>query len=126
MLSAAVAGEGYSEAMSTFKNTKHTMQYAGSIEDVERIKELAERFANRKKIHNRYKLKNVITEMEYLNEAKTEASVALIWEFEDDSQSWPFIRKLYRYLSLRMTGSAEGMYANDSSRTYKNMSLGLE
>ena len=112
--------------MNDFKNTKHTMQYAGTIEDVQKIKELAERFANRKKVHNRYKLKNVSTEMQYLNEAKTEASVALIWEFEDDSQSWPFIRKLYRYLSLRMTGSAEGVYANDTSRAYKNMSLGSE
>lgn len=112
--------------MSTRSNTKHTLQYAGDIEDVERIKVLAERFANRKKVHNRYKLINVNTEMSYLNEAKTEASVALIWEFEDDSQSWSFIRKLYRYLSIRMTGSAEGIYANDSSRAYKNMSLGAD
>ena len=112
--------------MSTRKNTKHTIQYAGDIEDVERIKLLAERFANRKKIHNKYKLINVDTELNYLNEAKTEASVALIWEFEDDSQSWPFIRKLYRYLSLRMTGSAEGVYANDASPAYKNMSLSAE
>lgn len=112
--------------MITRNNTKHTLQYAGDIEDVERIKLLAERFANRKKVHNRYKLINVSTELNYLNEARTEASVALIWEFEDDSQSWPFIRKLYRYLSLRMTGSADGMYANDVSRAYKNMSLGAE
>ena len=109
--------------MSTRKNTKHTIQYAGYIEDVERIKLLAERFANRKKIHNKYKLINVDTEINYLNDAKTEASVALMWEFEDESQSWPFIRKLYRYLSLRMTGSAEGVYANDTSRAYKNMSI---
>jgi len=112
--------------MSTRKNTKHTIQYAGTIEDVERIKLLAERFANRKKIHNKYKLINVNTELNYLNEAKTEASVALIWEFEDESQSWPFIRKLYRYLSLRMTGSADGIYANDASRAYKNVSLSAE
>ena len=39
--------------MITRKNTKHTLQYAGDIEDVERIKVLAERFANRKKVHNR-------------------------------------------------------------------------
>ena len=38
------------------KATRHTLQYAGSAEDVERIKELAERFAARKKIHNRYKI----------------------------------------------------------------------
>ena len=112
--------------MSTRKNTKHTIQYAGYIEDVERIKLLAERFANRKKIHNKYKLINVDTEINYLNEAKTEASVALMWEFEDESQSWPFIRKLYRYLSLRMTGSAEGVYATDASPAYKNMSLSAE
>ena len=112
--------------MITRNNTKHTLQYAGQIEDVERIRELAERFANRKKIHNKYKLINVDTELNYLNEAKTEASVALIWEFEDDSQSWPFIRKLYRYLSLRMTGSAEGVYASDNARAYKNMSFGVE
>ena len=112
--------------MTKGSGTKHTLQYAGSIEDVERIKELAERFANRKKIHNRYKLINVSTEMNYLNKAKTEASVALIWEFEDESQSWPFIRKLYRYLQLRMTGSADGMYANDTARAYKNLSLGAE
>ena len=112
--------------MSTRKNTKHPIQYAGYIEDVERIKMLAERFANRKKIHNKYKLINVDTEINYLNDAKTEASVALMWEFEDESQSWPFIRKLYRYLSLRMTGSAEGVYANDTSRVYKNVSLSAE
>ena len=112
--------------MITRKNTKHTLQYAGDIEDVEKIKALAERFANRKKVHNRYTLINVSTELNYLNEAKTEASVALIWEFEDESQSWPFIRKLYRYLSLRMTGSADGMYANDRSRTYRDMSLSAE
>ena len=109
--------------MSTRKNTKHTLQYAGDIEDVEKIKQLAERIANRKKIHNKYKLVNVDTELQYLNEAKTAASVALIWEFEDESQSWPFIRKLYRYLSLRMTGSADGMYANDAARAYRDMSL---
>lgn len=112
--------------MSTRKNAKHTLQYAGGVEDVEKIKVLAERFANRKKVHNRYKLINVNTEMNYLNEAKTEASVALIWEFEDESQSWPFIRKLYRYLSLRMTGSAEGVYVNDVSRAYKNVSISSE
>ena len=110
--------------MSTSGNTKHTLQYAGHIEDVEKIKELAERFANRKKIHNRYKLINVSTELDYLNEAKTEASVALIWEFEDDADSWPFIRKLYRYLQLRMTGSAEGVYGTDGSRAYKRMPIG--
>lgn len=107
-------------------STKHTLQYAGDIEDVERIRDLAERFANRKKIHNKYKITNVDYELNYLNEAKTEASVALMWEFEDEAQSWPFIRKLYRYLSLRMTGSADGVYANGSSRAYKNMSLGSE
>ena len=112
--------------MITRKNTKHTLQYAGDIEDVERIKVLAERFANRKKIHNKYKLINVDTEINYLNEAKTEASVALMWEFEDESQSWPFIRKLYRYLSLRMTGSTEGVYVNDKAHAYKNMSLSSE
>ena len=112
--------------MITRNNTKHTLQYAGDIEDVERIKLLAERFANRKKVHNRYKLINVSTELNYLNEARTEASVALIREFEDDYQTWPFIRKLYRYLSLRMTGSADGMYANDRSRTYRDMSLSAE
>jgi len=103
--------------------SRHTLQYAGDTEDVERIKELAERFAARKKIHNRYKLINVETEMNYLNEAKTEASVALIWEFEDEADSWPFIRRLYRYLQLRMTGSADGMYADESSRAYKSMPI---
>ena len=112
--------------MTIGSGTKHTLQYAGNIEDVEKIRVLAERFANRKKIHNRYKLINVNTELNYLNEAKTEASVALIWEFEDESQSWPFIRKLYRYLQLRMTGSAEGVYAPDGSRAYKDMSLSGE
>ena len=112
--------------MSLDRNTKHTLQYAGSIEDVQKIKELAERFANRKKILNRYKLINVSTELDYLNEAKTEASVALMWEFEDESQSWPFIRKLYRYLQLRMTGSVDGVYANEISRMYKNMPLSDE
>ena len=111
---------------STNTNTRHTLQYAGQVEDVERIRELAERFADRKKIHNRYKIINVNTEVSYLNESKTEASVALVWEFEDESQSWPFIRKLYRYLQLRMTGSADGMYANDTARAYKNLSLGAE
>lgn len=105
------------------KNTKHTLQYAGSIEDVERVKELAERFANRKKIHNRYKLINVGTELNYLNESKTEASIALMWEFEDESQSWPFIRKLYRYLQLRMTGSVDGMYASEQTRAYKSLPI---
>ena len=109
--------------MITRKNTKHTLQYAGDIEDVERIKVLAERFANRKKVHNRYTLINVSTELNYLNEAKTEASVALIWEFEDEADSWPFVRRLYRYLQLRMTGSAEGMYAADGSRAYKSMHI---
>jgi hypothetical protein len=103
--------------------SRHTLQYAGDVEDVERIKDLAERFAARKKIHNRYKLINVETEMNYLNEAKTEASVALIWEFEDEADSWPFIRRLYRYLQLRMTGSAEGMYADEASRAYKSMPI---
>lgn len=103
--------------------SRHTLQYAGDTEDVERIKTLAERFAARKKIHNRYKLINVETEMNYLNDAKTEASVALIWEFEDEADSWPFIRRLYRYLQLRMTGSAEGMYAAEASRAYKTMHI---
>ena len=61
--------------------------------------------------------------MNFLNEAKTEASVALIWEFEDEADSWPFIRRLYRYLQLRMTGSAEGMYADEASRAYKSMPI---
>jgi hypothetical protein len=99
------------------------LQYAGETEDVKRIKVLAERFAARKKIHNRYKLINVETEMSYLNEAKTEASVALIWEFEDEADSWPFIRRLYRYLQLRMTGSADGVYADESSRAYKRLPI---
>ncbi len=106
--------------------TRHTLQYAGNTEDVERIRELADRFVERKKIHNRYKIKKVGTEMNYLNESKTEASVALIWEFEDEADSWPFVRRLYRYLQLRMTGSADGVYANDATRAYKNMSLGSE
>jgi hypothetical protein len=106
------------------KHGKHTLQYAGSIEDVEKIKELAERFAKRKKIHNRYKLINVSTELNYLNEAKTEASVALMWEFEDEASAWPFIRKLYRYLQLRMSGSAEGVYASEKTRAYKHMPIG--
>jgi hypothetical protein len=106
------------------KNIKHTLQYAGSIEDVERIRELAEKFAKRKKIHNRYKLINVSTELNYLNEAKTEASVALLWEFEDEADSWPFIRKLYRYLQLRVTGSVDGVYASEKTRAYKSMPIG--
>tara|TARA_B100001250_G_scaffold337653_1_gene304504 strand:- start:3760 stop:4119 length:360 start_codon:yes stop_codon:yes gene_type:complete len=108
---------------SIIESTRHTLQYAGDAEDVEKIKELAEGFVSRKKIHNRYKIRTVDTEMNYLNEAKTEASVALIWEFEDEADSWPFIRRLYRYLQLRMTGSADGMYAADGSRAYKSMPI---
>lgn len=102
---------------------RHTVQYAGSIEDVERVRELAEGFVNRKKIHNRYKLTNVGTELNYLNEDKTEASIALMWEFEDESQSWPFVRKLYRYLQLRMSGSVDGMYASEQTRAYKRLPI---
>ena len=106
------------------KATRHTLQYAGSAEDVERIKELAERFAARKKIHNRYKIKEVNAEMTYLNEAKTEASVAFTWQFEDDSRSYPFIRSLYKYLRLRMTGSAEGGFSPyDNPRSYVAMPI---
>jgi hypothetical protein len=105
------------------KATRHTLQYAGDTEDVEKIRELADRFVERKKIHNKYKIKKVGTEMNYLNESKTEASVALIWEFEDEADSWPFVRRLYRYLQLRMTGSADGMYAADGSRAYKSMHI---
>ena len=108
------------------KRNRHTIQYAGNIEEVERIKVLAERFTERKKIHNKYKLKNVVTELSYLNTAKTEASVSLSWEVEDESQASPFVRRLYRYLSLRMSGSAEGVYAADSSRAYKNVSIAAE
>jgi len=99
--------------------TRHTLQYAGSSEDVERIKVLAERFAGRKKIHNRYKIKDVGSEMTYLNEAKTEASIAFTWQFEDNTRSYPFIKSLYKYLKLRMSGSAEGGYTPyDEPRNY--------
>lgn len=104
--------------------TRHTLQYAGSSEDVRRIKELAERFAARKKIHNRYKIKDVKAEMVYLNEARTEASVAFTWQFEDDSRSYPFIKSLYKYLRLRMSGSAEGGFSPyDNPRSYVAMPI---
>jgi|TARA_B100000530_G_scaffold222_2_gene222 hypothetical protein len=106
------------------KATRHTLQYAGSAEDVRRIKELAERFAARKKIHNRYKLKDVSAEMVYLNEAKTEASIAFTWQFEDDTKSWSFIKSLYKYLQLRMSGSAEGGFSPyDNPRSYVPMPI---
>ena len=106
------------------KTIRHTLQYAGASEDVERIKVLAERFAARKKIHNRYKIKEVDAEMTYLNEAKTEASIAFTWQFEDDSRSHPFIKSLYKYLRLRMSGSAEGGYSPyDEARNYVPMPI---
>ena len=101
------------------KGERHTLQYAGSVEDVEKIKELAENFAERKKIHNKYKIKNVAAEMIYINEARTMASVAMTWEFEDEAHTWPFIRRLYRYLELRMTGSADGGFSRgDNAATW--------
>lgn len=112
--------------MSTKNNIKHTIQYAGYIEDVEKIRCLAENFANRKKILNKYKLINVNTEIYYLNESKTEASISLNWEFEDDISSGAFIRKLYKYLQLRVTGSATGAYMSDKTHAYKEMDLNTE
>lgn len=107
--------------------TRHTLQYAGSSEDVERIKVLAERFAARKKIHNRYKIKEVDSEVTYLNEAKTEASIAFTWQFEDNTRSYPFIKSLYKYLQLRMSGSAEGGYSPyDEARNYVPMPIVAE